>query len=120
MDIGLVSGVISLALGLLLFGIGYNYLVQYLQAKHYTEGFDSLLVAGGVTVTLLGLAILSWQSAVLAFGAFVCSGLPMIVGSIMRYVTRRENEQKEIVKKALAELAKKEIPNEPHGPTLAK
>lgn len=119
MDIGLDSGAISLvfplALGLVLFGIGYNYAVQWLQSKHYTEGFDSLLVAGGVTGTLLILAILSWQAAVFAFGAFVCSGLPMIIGSIMRYVTKRENEQKELV-----EMAKKAIANEPHSTPLAK
>ncbi|MEZ0396804.1 MAG: hypothetical protein ABWK53_10305 [Anaerolineales bacterium] len=102
-EIRLDSGVIlAVFFGLMLFGIGYNALVAWLERKGYTEGFLSLVVALGVAVTLAGVAVLSIQAALLTLGAFVASGTPMIVGSIVRYLQKREEAKKAI----LAEIEK--------------
>lgn len=82
------------AILLVAFGFAYNGLVDYLERRKYHEGFLSLIVAAGVVVTLVGVALVDWRSALLALGAFVCSGTPMMVGSIKRYVLRREAEQR--------------------------
>jgi hypothetical protein len=87
LDYGLIWGVFG---ALVLFGLGYNALVAWLERKHYTEGFLSLVVALGVLVTLAGVAILSIEAALLTLGAFIATGVPMIVGSIVRYIQRRE------------------------------
>lgn len=87
LDFGIVLAVFF---ALVLFGVGYNALVAWMDRRGYTEGFVSLIVALGVFVTLCGAAILSIQAALLALGAFVATGTPMIVGSIIRYLHRRE------------------------------
>lgn len=99
MDLGIVLAVFF---ALVLFGIGYNALVAWLERKGYTEGFLSLIVAFGVAMTLVGVAILSIQAALLALGAFVATGTPMIVGSITRYLKAREN----MIKAIIAEVIK--------------
>lgn len=81
-------------LTLLLFGLGYNWAVSYLERKHYEEGIISLLVAVGVAVTIGGVAILDVNAALLALAMFSASGLPMIAGSLWRYVQLREQAQK--------------------------
>lgn len=88
--------ILAVYLSLTLFGVGYNGLVQWLEHKGYTEGFLSLVVALGVAATLGGVAILSIPAALLALGAFVASGAPMIVGSIVRYLRRREEAMRAI------------------------
>lgn len=79
---------------LFLFGVGYNHLVMYLERKHYDEGYTALLVVVGVAITLIGVAILFWQAAVITLLCFAASGLPMIVGSAWRHVQLREKAQK--------------------------
>ena len=87
---------------LLAFGAFYDRFVASLTRKGYAEGFMGLIVALGVFVTLSGLSILSINAALLALGAFAASGTPMIVGSIVRYVQRREAARKSM----LAEIEK--------------
>jgi hypothetical protein len=86
-DFGQVLGVLC---GLALFGVGYNQAVAAAERRGWLEGFVSLAVALGAAVTLLGAAAICWQAAVLVLGCFVASGLPMIAGSIWRYVRARE------------------------------
>ena len=74
--------------GLVMFGAAYNAWMTHLgDAK---EGYVALLVAGGCAVTLVGVAIIDWRAAALCLGAFIASGIPMIIGDIKRYVDRRE------------------------------
>ena len=89
--------IIGVFLGLVLFGVFYNTLVAWLEEKAYIEGFVSLSVAAGVAVTLAGVALISWPAALLVLVCFVASGLPMIVGSIVRYIQQRANSQKQII-----------------------
>jgi hypothetical protein len=85
-DLGLALAVF---LALIIFGIGYNVMVAWLERKHYSEGFESLIVTTGVFATLIGVAILSIEGALLVLACFIASGLPMIIGSIIRYMTKR-------------------------------
>jgi divalent metal cation (Fe/Co/Zn/Cd) transporter len=81
---------LAVILGLALFGIAYNALVAWMERHHYTEGFLSLIVALGVMGTLIGLAFLNAKAALLALLAFGATGIPMIVGSIVRYIQARD------------------------------
>lgn len=85
-----LSQVIAVICLLILFGIGYNHFEEWAERRGYTEGYLSLVVALGVLGTLIALAILSWQSALLALICFIASGTPMIIGSIIRYLKLRE------------------------------
>ncbi len=91
LDYGVITAVL---LGLLLFGIGYNALVAWLERRGYTEGYLSLIVALGVAMTLAGVAVLSIQAALLALGAFCATGTPMIIGSITRYLKARDEAKR--------------------------
>lgn len=90
-DYGVISAVF---LGLLLFGIGYNALVAWMERRGYTEGYLSLIVAFGVAMTLIGVAVLSIQAALLSLGAFFATGTPMILGSIVRYLHKRDEAKR--------------------------
>jgi hypothetical protein len=84
--------------GLLLFGLAYNALTAWLEFKKYAEGYTSDLVVIGVAATVLPFLTLAgmypaWQIVFYIFGGFVCSGLPMAVGSKMRHAKARENDQ---------------------------
>jgi len=96
-DLGTISAVF---LGLVLFGIGYNALVAWMERRGYTEGYLAFVVALGVIITLAGVAVFSIHAALLALGAFIASGLPMIVGSIARYIRRRD-ETKQAIKEEI-------------------
>lgn len=85
---------------LFVFGIGYNTLVAWLEHKGYIEGYLSLIVALGVAVTLGGVAILSIQAALIALFCFAASGTPMIIGSIWRYLQKREAEKYAMIAEA--------------------
>jgi ACR3 family arsenite efflux pump ArsB len=85
---------IAVFLGLMLFGISYNAFVTHIE--HKSEGYMSLIVAAGVLVTLIGVSILSIKAALLALGAFIATGTPMIIGSITRYIQKREAALKAI------------------------
>ena len=94
-DIGLISGVL---LGLVLFGLGFNALTSWAEQKGYMDGFTSLFVALGVLMTLAPFALVNPIFALLVLAGFFASGLPMIVGSIVRYIKRREQTRKEIAR----------------------
>jgi hypothetical protein len=94
LDFGAIAAVF---LGLVLFGIGYNAFVAWLERRGYTEGYLSLIVAIGVFVTLCGVAVLSIEGALLALGAFVATGAPMIIGSIARYLRKRDEMKRSII-----------------------
>ena len=91
-------------LGLLLFGVSYNLLVEYFQKR--TQRYTAELVVGGVIVTVLASAFLiGWENALIVLVCFVASGLPMIVGSWMR-TARDEEHAKKIAQDSLQELQK--------------
>jgi hypothetical protein len=74
--------------GLFMFGLIFNGLVEWLGERK--EGYVSLMVVGGVLVTLGGIAFISWPAAILGLAAFVASGLPMVIGEIVRTIKKRE------------------------------
>ncbi len=74
--------------GLFMFGTAYNYFVGSLEGRK--DGYLAMLVAAGVGTTLVGVAIISWQAAILVLACFFMSGIPMIVGEISRSINMRE------------------------------
>ena len=92
-----LGSILAVFWGLVLFGILYNLLMGWMEKRGYLEGLTSLAVVGGVLITLAGIAVVSWNAAVLALAAFTASGLPMVIGSLWRYVQRRQMEQEEFI-----------------------
>jgi len=83
----------AVLMGLLLFGIGYNWFVTRLEQGGHDRGYTSLLVVVGVMVTLAGaLVVVGWWAVLVVALCFVASGTPMIVGSIARYTRERAAE----------------------------
>jgi hypothetical protein len=80
---------------LLLFGGTYNRFVAHLEASRRENGYLAILVIAGVAVTLIATApfigIHNFLKLLLAFAA---SGLPMTWGSIDRYMTHREAQER--------------------------
>lgn len=94
MDIGKIIGTHWAVFGLMMaFGIGYNALIAWLEWRGWLEGFASLAVAGGVAVTLLFVSFIEARAALLILVSFGFTGIPMIIGSVVRYMTQREKEQ---------------------------
>lgn len=87
---------LALFLVLVLFGIGYNALVGWAERVKVIEGFTSFAVALGALVTIGVTALINWQFALVTLGAFTASGLPMIFGSIIRYIQARKQSQESI------------------------
>lgn len=103
-------GVVVFAL--LMFGISYNLFVAHLGEKSF--GYTSLLVVAGTLVTLGAALFLMPAIYVLMIVAlFAASGLPMVIGEIVRAVKAREDAiqsmQSEVmdVKKKAAALCSK-------------
>jgi hypothetical protein len=71
-----------------MFGYFYNRLIDSLKSRFEHM---SVYVVGGVTITLVFVALLSWKAALLALGIFTLTGLPMIVGEFCR--TNRKMKQ---------------------------
>lgn len=105
------SQILAVLLGLFLFGVLYNLWVEYLINRKYVEGYMSLVVAGGVGLTLIGLAILSWQLTVMAILGFTASGIPMIIGSFVRYIRMRARDQQSLLESVQLRSQK----HYPHG-----
>jgi uncharacterized membrane protein len=82
-------------LGLMAFGAFYNHQVARLKEKGRDRGFMSLLVVLGVAVTGIGFALVVWSlpALLVLVGCFVASGIPMIVGSVNRYMEQRAEEE---------------------------
>lgn len=85
-----LGAIMATFFGLLLFGLGYNVFIAWLQERGYLEGYVSIAVVIGCVVTLIGVAFISWQSAIICLVAFVASGTPMVFGSIAQYIKKRE------------------------------
>lgn len=94
-----VIGLVLLAL--CLFGMIFATFVWFLGRRK--EGYTAFLVAGGVLVTLAGVAVIDWRAAVLTLACFTASGTPMIIGSVAQYVWKREQEQLAIRAEALSD-----------------
>ena len=93
-DFGLYSGIFTL---LVLFGIAYNALAAWMERRGYMEGYVSLIVALGMLVTLIPFIIFDLP-VITVLGGFICTGTPMIVGSISRYLQERERAQRELAR----------------------
>ncbi len=98
--IGNSFGILSVLIGLFIFGLAFNWFVSRAHARKLTEGYTALLVVFGTLVTIGGIHVLSlfWQAppALLAIVAFTASGTPMVIGDIYRYLQMRERERKEM------------------------
>lgn len=86
---GINPGLIgAIYLALVLFGIGYNWLTAKAESTRFIRGYTSLFVAGGVAVTVATMGFVSLHFAILTAGAFVASGVPMIIGEMIRHKRR--------------------------------
>lgn len=102
--------VAAVYMALLLFGIGYNWLTSLAEKTGFIKGYTSLFVVGGVVITLAATAVISPAFALVAALAFVFSGAPMIIGSMIRHKreellqqareeARRGNQSEEVASK---------------------
>lgn len=82
---------------------GYNWLTQQLEIRRYSDGAASLLVVGGVILTvtppvLAGANVtmtgLDWGLVMLV--AFAATGSPMVLGSLYREARKRERARHEL------------------------
>lgn len=92
---GIDSGAIAVtAVGLLLFGVAYNWLVDRWHRAGYSDGLTSLLVVAGVAVTVAAAGFtIGWTAVLLLLLYFAASGLPMALGDLWRYVKARRVER---------------------------
>lgn len=82
------------ALGLVLFGIVFNWLINELHRRGLNEGYVWLEVVVGVCVTLAAASfIIGLQSAFILFLLFAASGLFPALGDIYRYIRARHAER---------------------------
>lgn len=80
---------------LLGFGAIYNQLVAWMDRRGYDRGMTSLQVVGGTLVTVLAFTpLFGWRVVSTILAGFAASGLPMIVGSLARYVAERDREER--------------------------
>jgi UDP-N-acetylmuramyl pentapeptide phosphotransferase/UDP-N-acetylglucosamine-1-phosphate transferase len=103
------NGVAAMVLiGLFLFGILYNQLVVWMERQHRDHGYTSILVVGGVAVTLAGMGIIDlWvdvNAFLLGLAAFAASGCAMVIGSIFRHLEQQGRADQAAAKLALEEL----------------
>lgn len=101
-DLWRVLAAIGLAL---VFGMGYDQVVGWLERNGHDRGYTAFLVVGGVAFTLLIGLLLVGQGAVLwMFVLFSASGLFMVLGSWSRSSQRRKADEegaKRIAREAL-------------------
>lgn len=90
------SQIVAVYMACLAFATVYDQVINYLAKKGYLEGFMSLAVAFGCLVILGIVATINIDYVLLVFGGFVAGGLPMIVGSIIRYMIKRHDAQETI------------------------
>jgi hypothetical protein len=77
-----------------LFSWGHDALVGWMERKGHMNGFTSLFVVLGVAYTVGAMGIIiGWDNVQLLALAFIASGIPMIVGSISRYIQERKAEE---------------------------
>ena len=84
----------AILMGLSVFGIIYNSFVTWLERQGHDRGYTALLVVAGVVVTLAAAVLLvGWWTVMVIGLLFVASGMPMILGSIARYVSERRRDE---------------------------
>lgn len=90
-DVHVLVPVALAALAVLaVFSLLFNQWVGGLGVKK--DGYTALLVAIGVTITLILVAVISWKASILVVLAFVASGSMMIIGDVRRTINQREAE----------------------------
>lgn len=88
MDIDLTL-LAAVAAGLMVIGIGYNWMVTQINHRLWDHPLTGFLVVGGTLITLGGFAIVvGWGPALVALACFAASGLPMVAGSVHRWMGR--------------------------------
>jgi len=97
---------VAVCLALILFGLWYNREVARLEGSGDHEGYLSLLVVVGVAVTIVGWLVVTGDLAggLVLLVCFAASGLPMIAGSISRYLAARRalrHQQQELTREVL-------------------
>jgi membrane protein DedA with SNARE-associated domain len=94
---------LMMSLALVVFGILYDQLVSWMERHSWSRGGTSLLVVCGTLVTLAaGSVVIGIDDALLVPGLFAASGTPMIVGSLVRYILARAENERQV-----AEMAKR-------------
>lgn len=89
------SGLAVAFICLLIFGFFYNLLVERFQKR--TQRYTAEFVVGGVLVTVLASALfIGINDALIVLLLFAASGLPMVVGSWVRFA-RDEEEAKRVL-----------------------
>ena len=85
----------AVCLALIGFGVWYDRAVGRMERRREDRGYTAFLVVFGVAVTVVGFFVIVSLSelAVVLFGCFCASGLPMIVGSMRRHCIEREREE---------------------------
>lgn len=80
---------------LLLFGVVYNAIVHHLEKiQANLWGYTSFFVALGTSLTLLGTwRFIGTDNLLIVVGAFICTGIPMIIGSAWRYVSAQTRQR---------------------------
>lgn len=69
------------------FGVVFNWFTAWLHQQGYSDGYTWGLVVIGVVVTLLASGfVIGWTFVLVLFVLFACSGLPMALGNVWRYV----------------------------------
>lgn len=75
--------------GLALFGVAYNKGVEWLDERQVSHPYTSLLVVVGTGVTVTAtIPLIGRRAAAAVLGGFVAAGLPMVAGSIERWIGR--------------------------------
>lgn len=88
MEKGMTVGMVLVALGIC--GFGYDRLTAYLERTGMDRGYTAILVVGGVLFTLLGsIFTIGLSNVLLVLASFAASGLPMVVGSMLRHAQAR-------------------------------
>jgi len=118
MMFGLVFGFfLAVIIELFLIGIAYNLFIDWASKKGFLEANQADAIVFWVIFTLIGLALLDWRAALLAFITFSVSGLPMWLGYKWRYAQARRREKvekrEEYLKKNDWNVPKEWIDHEP-------
>lgn len=96
---------------LVIFGFAYNWLTAHLERQGNERGYVSFLVVGGVAITVaLSSFVIGMTNALIVAAFFVASGLPMIIGSMMRYAKSRKRDEQ-----TARDLAREALTNDPSG-----
>lgn len=89
---------IPILLALAAFGYFYNHWVEHLENGGHDRGYMGLIVAFGCTITLAGAALLvGLEQIAWTFLCFVASGLPMVLGSIVRHCRARARQRADVL-----------------------